>query len=904
MSDRTPAFWQTISTLFQDAVAHAYLLHGNVHDYVPNGSYQPLLPFLAARLMRGFDLIIQIDPSRGMDFPLGSQHRDLAARLLGMDAPQTPPSSSIAAALGTGQEQGQSPRFPRGVREMSELVDRLLTEPLLVAEGATKRPLRAAIIFTYGELLIPDADLIQTDPLILGRLLQWARSPQVGRTHALFLVTESLLSIHAELRRASSRWEPVELSLPDAAERERFIESRLEQYGDDLALADDLSPRQVAAMTGALNLLQIEDVLMRGMGAGTLTPDLVTERKQAIIRQEFADVLDVRDPRWNLLAVGGYAYLKDFLDQRLVQPWRKGRLAMGGILMSGPPGTGKTQLAEALAGSAGVPFVVFALSKILGQYVGNSERNLERALKAILSLAPCVLFIDELDQVTNRGENGGNGVDNRVFASLLTFLEDPARQQAGVLVVAATNRPDLLDAALRSRFDRTAPVLPPTAEDREAIIRTLGQAMGLELPQGSLNEAAARTEGWVGRNLRDLSAAGAVAAGVRDGGSGSASDGSACAEAGADPLNGYGVFAVPLHLPRRGQAVVLNLHVVEGRCLAANEHRFGHHLETEVADGRGRRGVGFPDGRRAEETGQGHRGAVGADFDNECGLCDQTNVLCGDETVHPRYHVGVERRFHLEDALFAALEFAIVFGGPLALRHRLPVGILQPVGLALNLCGNPGVFGGGAVFHLRTGAGEVRDDGARSAKGLHHLVPAITPVIGVGEVQVRVGVWQARDGQYLHLAAGGQAAHGRASHLQHLRQDGVDVLSWLVANLLHAAQVEQGRVAIGVGVVDAGNLGVGDTGAVEQCPHRVHPGGVVEDDALTGSACLFERAVSPHQEVRRRGLAGHLLPDAVLARGGHAVVEHHAPPGKVDFDPHGLVRQAFGHQRVGGDGAG
>lgn len=503
MNDRTPAFWQTISTLFQDAVAHAFVLHGNILDYVPNGSYQKLLPFLAERVMGGFDLVVQVDPARGMDFPLGTTHRDLAARLLGLDAPQTAPAASLAAALGTAGKPQQSPRFPRGAREMFDLLDRLLTEPLTVPVEGKEQLVRVAVLFPYGDLLIPDADLTQTDPLILGRMLQWARSDQVGQRHALFLFSESLLSIHSELRRASSRWEPIALPLPPLAERERFITERLALY-PDLVLADDLTPRQVAAMTGALTLLQIEDVLMRGLGTGTLTPDLVTERKQAIIRQEFADVLDVRDPRWNLTAVGGYQYLKDFFQQRLVQPWRVGTLTMGGILMSGPAGTGKTQLAEALAGSTGVPFVCFALSKILGQYVGNSERNLQRALTAILSLAPCVLFIDELDQVTARGESGGNGVDNRVFASLLTFLEDPARQQAGVLVVAATNRPDLLDAALRSRFDRTAPVLPPTMADRVAILGTLGQTMGLELSQGSLNDAALRTDGWVGRTLRDL----------------------------------------------------------------------------------------------------------------------------------------------------------------------------------------------------------------------------------------------------------------------------------------------------------------------------------------------------------------------------------------------------------------
>jgi SpoVK/Ycf46/Vps4 family AAA+-type ATPase len=111
-----------------------------------------------------------------------------------------------------------------------------------------------------------------------------------------------------------------------------------------------------------------------------------------------------------------------------------------------------------------------------------------------------------LDQTVRRGESdSGSQVDNRVFARLLEFLEDPARR-GKVLVVAATNRPDLLDAALRSRFDRTLPVLPPTAEDRVAIIAQMAQAAGLPLHPTMVEDIETRTEGWTGRNLRDFMA--------------------------------------------------------------------------------------------------------------------------------------------------------------------------------------------------------------------------------------------------------------------------------------------------------------------------------------------------------------------------------------------------------------
>ncbi len=497
-----PAWWSHMASLYNDGISHAFVLHGNVRDYVENGSYLPLPTFLAARLNR-HDILIQIDP-RGMRFPL-APHRETLVNLIKTNptAPKTPLVQAIQ------NNDAYNPAM-LSLRDTSALLDWLLTTPLTVSESVRgkqrARRLRGAVIFSMGDLMLPDTEAGRTDASVLARFIQWAMSFSVGEQHVLVLIAESLVGLHSELRRASARWEAVAVPLPDQETRERYIAHHLAQHDNQPALADDLTVRTVAQMTGGLSLMQVQDVLYRGMGAELLTRLLITERKQTIIAQEFADVLQVNDARFDLTTVGGYAYLKDWLNQRVIAPWQAQSLRVGGLLMSGPPGTGKTQMAEALAGSAGVPFVVFRLSKILGHFVGASERNLERALQAILSLAPCLLFIDELDQTVRRGESEGSGsqVDNRVFARLLEFLEDPARR-GKVLVVAATNRPDLLDAALRSRFDRTLPVLPPTAEDRVAIIAQMAQAAGVSVALED-EDIETRTTGWTGRNLRDFMA--------------------------------------------------------------------------------------------------------------------------------------------------------------------------------------------------------------------------------------------------------------------------------------------------------------------------------------------------------------------------------------------------------------
>lgn len=511
------SFWQRVRDAYNAGVAHAFLLHGNVTDYVPteHGGWVSLPVFLRAALAR-FDLVAQLDMARGLTFPTPS-HAALAATIL------APPAGSPAAMILAAADPNAAPsgRLLPVTREtiamVTQIMDVLLTHPWATGHGEASRPGRMAIILWDANLIVPEGDLRGADAAILARLIQWARDPRIAeRQHLIIAVSEMLTAVHADLRRGSSRWEALRIPLPPAAMRREFAANLLQQYG---GLAGD--PDVIARMTGGLPVLGIEDIALTALERdGQITPELVGERKAALIAQEYGDVLRLVEPQVSFADVAGYAYLTEWLAARVVRPWRTTRaLPIGGLLLSGPPGTGKTLLAEALAGEAGVPFVVFDLSRILGSYVGQSERALERALEAVLALAPCVLFIDELDQVTGRGTggDGGSRVDNRVFARLLTFLESRSRRESGVLPIGATNRPDLLDDALRSRFDRSAPVLPPTAADRAAILTLLltRVAPGQPVSAATLHQAVAQTDGWTGRNLRDLATI--IAEGVAEG---------------------------------------------------------------------------------------------------------------------------------------------------------------------------------------------------------------------------------------------------------------------------------------------------------------------------------------------------------------------------------------------------
>lgn len=527
--DVLPKFWDRLFRLYLDSVSHSFLLYGNVFDLQCGGVnpatpgrmvYQSLRMFLAARFQRGFDLIVVVNPADGLVF-IDPKYRTLFCKAVGLisDAPaaksepEKPQAGGRLAGIKAKQAvpEGKAPdvKLPREMGAITELLNTLLTEPYMVPDGnGGERPLRAAVICEYFELMLPTTELERSNGAILSRFLQWARTPTIGGRHLLLCITEVLLSINPELRRASARWEPIELELPDERARRVFIEDRLLQFGPKLELADGLDADTIAKMTGALRLLDIEDAFFRGAGGGTLTRDLLLERKALAVAKEYGDVIRISEPRFTLDDLGVAEYRRSFYERSVIQPWRRGALRIGTILYPGPPGTGKTLESEAVAGSAGVMFVLFDLSKIYGKYVGDTERAMARIEQAFRVLAPCIVLFDEVDQQLGRGTSGGSNVDNRVFARVLTFMEDPWRR-GKVLILMSSNRPDNLDAAVRSRCDKVIPMLPGDPDERDSVLHVLlrdhagatWREMDPEETQAVIIEA---TEGWTNRQLRDL----------------------------------------------------------------------------------------------------------------------------------------------------------------------------------------------------------------------------------------------------------------------------------------------------------------------------------------------------------------------------------------------------------------
>ena len=217
-------------------------------------------------------------------------------------------------------------------------------------------------------------------------------------------------------------------------------------------------------------------------------------------RITFADVAGVEESKDELIEI------VDFLKNP-AKYQRLGGTIPKGVLLIGPPGTGKTLLAKAVAGEANVPFYNMSASEFVEMLVGVGASRVRDLFAQAKTNAPSIIFVDELDAVGRQrgaGLGGGNDEREQTLNQLLTEMDGFDTRQA-VIVLAATNRPDVLDAALLrpGRFDRRVSVQRPDRAGREAILRVHSRNVPLD-PDVDLQDIASITPGLVGAELRNL----------------------------------------------------------------------------------------------------------------------------------------------------------------------------------------------------------------------------------------------------------------------------------------------------------------------------------------------------------------------------------------------------------------
>lgn len=239
--------------------------------------------------------------------------------------------------------------------------------------------------------------------------------------------------------------------------------------------------------------------------------NVIKEIEPSALREVFVEIPDVK---WD--DIGGLADVKQELQEAVEWPLKYQGLFLysdatppKGILLYGPPGTGKTLMAKAAAHESEANFISIKGPELLSKWVGESEKGVREVFRKARQAAPCIVFFDEIDAIApNRGGMGSDShVTERVISQLLTEL-DGLEVLSNVIIIAATNRPDIIDAALLrpGRFDRLLYVAPPDKESRIQIfkIHTSKKPLADDV---KIETLAAHTEGYTGADIAALASA-------------------------------------------------------------------------------------------------------------------------------------------------------------------------------------------------------------------------------------------------------------------------------------------------------------------------------------------------------------------------------------------------------------
>jgi AAA+ superfamily predicted ATPase len=475
----TPAWSQRLSELYFSGTTVLFALHGNVQDLVPNGETFSALPdYLAEQIFGRWDLVLYYDLARGLRAFAGSD----AARLKDMVVLANRKVGDLATAR-------------RDPAMAFALLDRFVQNNIMAADADR---VSAAVIIDHASFLLPAGEpgrLSIPAATQVVTLLNWAASPHLKRMNMAFVVIDEKLSSLNERLTTSPHTAAIEVPLPDEAARAAFAP-------------------QLAAQTAGLTLLDLRALLE---SKEPLDPQRLRQLKKMLIERQSMGLLEFIEPRWNFENWIGHAPIKQRLrdDATLLRQGRLQALPMG-YLVCGPVGTGKSFLAQCLAGEIGIPCVT--LKNFRSKYVGETEGNLERLLNLLRALGPVIVVVDEADAALgDRDQQGDSGTGSRVFSMIATQMGD-TRYRGKILWMLLTARPDLLpiDLKRQGRAEVHIPLFYPADADQvKAMFLAMARKAHTTLAPEDIPEiphlgklSGADVEGIVGRAARQSQLAG------------------------------------------------------------------------------------------------------------------------------------------------------------------------------------------------------------------------------------------------------------------------------------------------------------------------------------------------------------------------------------------------------------
>lgn len=465
MKSTLPPWANEVIARYESGSAGCFVLHGNVDDrfYLPVNVPRlgSLSEFLSEVLLPRFDIVLSYNLGGGIEVERGRKEFYEWPTLKG------------------------DPELPTSPLSASRFLGRYLAYIRNLRAIGSKAP-KVALIFKGAHLLCPSIpNALNYDLHALASVWQtWASEGRLAANQqAVFLLSENLNGLHSIIARQPSIAQ-LEIPLPSAEELTGVLETLSSSCSIATSNIKDRLPWAASRLRGATGSA-VEDLLLRRhYDQQALVENDFSKLKKDLVERDCAGLIEFVEPDRSLDGIIGLDTIKDWL-RRDLDLWRRDELeAMPmGYLFCGPVGTGKTYLAECLAGEAGVPVVT--LKNFRDRWVGSTEANLEKIFSLLHALDRCMVFIDEADQALGKraGGDGDSGVSSRVYSMIAKEMSNP-RNRGKLVWILASSRPDLIEVDLKrpGRIDVKIPIFPAIEENESlALLRALSGKRGLKL---------------------------------------------------------------------------------------------------------------------------------------------------------------------------------------------------------------------------------------------------------------------------------------------------------------------------------------------------------------------------------------------------------------------------------------
>lgn len=280
----------------------------------------------------------------------------------------------------------------------------------------------------------------------------------------IFILVEDKCELNSLFTSTLSRVQHIDVPMPDRNSRAGMVKHLKENTSE--LVYKNVTEKGVIDTTAGLGLEHIEQIWFNSLSDGFIDINTIRDYKSSVLKKEYSDVLEITEPdkRYSLNNYGGMDYIKDYLRDGVILPIQTADKSTipKGLLFMGSCGTGKSYMAKCLASESGISFVELRMDKIEDKWVGSTERNLDKALRCIKALSPCFVFIDEIDQMLQRGDNDTNDTRSNIFQRMMAFMSDNSNR-GEVIFIGATNYPNKIDEAIKraGRFDVKLVFTPP-----------------------------------------------------------------------------------------------------------------------------------------------------------------------------------------------------------------------------------------------------------------------------------------------------------------------------------------------------------------------------------------------------------------------------------------------------------